>query len=402
MICLTEYMNIDIATDNPAFPSMPVSQADPLAGYLAHQVEIDAAIARVLSSGSYLLGEETRAFEAEFAHFVEPDAGGQQVNHGVAVANGTDALRLALQACGVGQAAGDVIGADEVIAPSFTATATIAAICQSGATPVFADIDLATYTLDPQCVRAALTPRTKAIVAVHLYGHPAPLAELQAIAAEHGLHLIEDCAQAHGATWAGKPVGSVGNAAAFSFYPTKNLAALGDAGMIVTHDARVAEQARLLRMYGWRQRYVSDIEGWNSRMDELQAAILRVKLRHLLEENARRQAIARYYLEQLADLPIGLPVTLPGCTHVYHQFVIRSAERDRLAADLKQQHIATAIHYPAPVHLQPAYARHVRGRLPHSEQAAREVLSLPAYPQLTDAQVERVAAAVQHYFEQRH
>ena len=382
--------------------SLPVQQADPLAGYLAHQSEIDAAIARVLSSGYYLLGDETRAFEAEFAHFVGSD-------QGVAVANGTDALRLALQACGVGQVTGDqvigdheVIGDREVIAPSFTATATIAAICQSGARPVFADIDLDTYTLDPRHVQAAITPRTKAIVAVHLYGHPAPLAKLQAIATQHGLLLIEDCAQAHGATWLGQPVGSVGIAAAFSFYPTKNLGALGDAGMIVTHDAHAAEQARLLRMYGWRQRYVSDIEGWNSRMDELQAAVLRVKLRHLSAENARRQDIARYYLEQLADLPIGLPVTLAECTHVYHQFVIRSAERDALAAALKQQQIATAIHYPVPVHLQPAYARHVRAPLPASEQAAREVLSLPAYPQLTDAQVERVAAAVRRFFKQSH
>ena len=362
----------------------PVAQADPLAGYLAQQAEIDEAVSRVLSSGSYLLGGETRAFEAEFSCCVG-------VEHGVAVANGTDALRIALQACGVGPG-------DEVIAPSFTATATIAAICQSRATPVFADIDLDTYTLDPQQVKAALTPRTRAIVAVHLYGHPAPLAELQAIAHQAGLQLIEDCAQAHGATWAGKSVGSIGVAAAFSFYPTKNLAALGDAGMVVTGDAHAAEQARLLRMYGWRQRYVSDIEGWNSRMDELQAAILRVKLRQLSQDNARRRHIAQIYLTQWAGLPMALPVTRAECTHVYHQFVIRSDQREALASHLKQHQIATAVHYPVPVHLQPAYARHVRGPLPASEHAAREVLSLPAYPQLADAQIERVATAVREFF----
>lgn len=363
---------------------MSIPAANPRAQYAAHQSEIDAAIARVLDAGRYILGDETRAFEQEFAEYVG-------VAHGIGVGSGTEALHLALKACGVGPG-------DEVVTVSHTAVATVSAIEMTGATPVLVDIEPQTYTLDPKHLERAFTPRTKAIIPVHLYGAPADLDAILAVARRHGVKVIEDCAQAHGARYRGKRVGAWGDLATFSFYPTKNLGAIGDGGLVATHDAALAERVRLLREYGWSERYVSRVSGWNSRLDELQAAILRVKLRALDADNARRRALAAVYDETLPD-SARKPSALPGCEHVYHLYVIRHPQRDRLAAHLRDHGIGTGIHYHVPIHLQPAYRGWLgdEGSLPQTEQAAREILSLPMYPELTEDQVRTVADAVQAF-----
>ncbi len=368
-------------------PTIP--QTDPRAGYLAHKVEIDAAIARVLDSGWYILGREVAAFEATFAAYVG-------VAHGVGVGNGTDALEIALRACGVGPG-------DAVFTVSHTAVATVVAVERSGATPVLVDIDPATYTMDPNCLQDAVrdvvktaAARPRAVIPVHLYGHPADMPAILDIARRYGLRVIEDCAQAHGAALLDRKLGAWGHIAAFSFYPTKNLAALGDGGMIVTDAPELAGQARLLRQYGWRERYISAIPGGNSRLDELQAAILAARLPHLDGENARRRALAAAYDRALASTGLVLPAVRPGAVHVYHQYVVRTPHRDTLRAHLQARGVGTGIHYPAPVHLQPAYQGRLAGEpLPHTEQAAREVLSLPMFPQLTDTQLAVVARALQ-------
>lgn len=350
------------------------------AAYRRLQPEIDAAVGRVLAGGRYILGHEVEAFESEFAAFLG-------VDHVVGVASGTDALLLALRALGVGPG-------DEVITVSHTAVATVAAIEHSGATPRFAEIDPSTYLLDPGALSAVITSRTRAVVPVHLYGRAVDMDKLLPIAREHGLVVVEDCAQAHGARYQGRMVGTFGDAAAFSFYPTKNLGALGDGGAVATDRSDVAERVRLLRQYGWRERYVSDIAGYNSRLDELQAAVLRVRLRHLAAENDARRRLAAVYDAMLADLPLRVPVTGDAVEHVYHLYVISHERRDSLAAYLQSQGVATAIHYPVPVHLQAAYMRlgYGRGSLPHSESAAQTVLSLPMYPDMP-ADAARVVAA---------
>ena len=362
-----------------------VPQTDPKAGYLAHQGEIDAAIHRVLESGWYILGREVESFEQEFSAYIG-------VRHALGVGSGTDALELALRACGVGPG-------DLVFTVSHTAVATVAAIELVGATPVLVDIDPVAYTLDPNCLEAALarppagTP--KAVIPVHLYGQPADMPAILELARRHGLYVIEDCAQSHGATLAGRMAGAWSDMAAFSFYPTKNLGALGDGGMVVTDDPALAERVRLLRQYGWRQRYVSDIPGCNSRLDELQAAVLRAKLPFLDAENARRRALAARYTAALADTNLTLPTCREGAEHVYHQYVVRSRHRDALQAHLRAHGIGSLVHYPKAVHHQPAYQGRVptAGFLPHSERAAAEVLSLPIYPELADEQVDSVAEA---------
>ena len=360
----------------------PIPAADPGAGVAARRDEIAAAIDRVLDGGHYILGPEVQAFEREFAAYLG-------VPHVVGVASGTDALVLALRARGIG-------AGDEVVTVGHTAVATVAAIELAGASAVLVDIEPPTCTLDPAAVEGALTPRTRALLPVHLYGHPAAMGALRALATRHGLALIEDCAQSHGATLDGRRTGSLGDAAAFSFYPTKNLGALGDGGAVATADAGVAERARRLREYGWRERYVSEVPGVNSRLDELQAAILRVKLRHLDEDNARRVALADLYAGALAETGVTLPVTRDNCRHVYHQFVIRHRGRDALREELRGRGIGTLIHYPVPVHLQPAYRGRLRapGGLARSEEAAATVLSLPMYPELAPERARRVAAAV--------
>ncbi len=363
-----------------------VPQSDPKASYLAHQSEIDDAIRQTLDSGWYILGKQVAAFEQEFAAYIG-------VGHCVGVANGTDAIELALRACGVGPG-------DTVITVSHTAVATVAAIELAGAEPLMVDIDPATFTISPQAIENAINTyrgkaRIKAIIAVHLYGHPAELVAIQELARRYDLRMVEDCAQAHGAKIGDRRVGSIGDIAAFSFYPTKNLGALGDGGAVVTNDSELAERLKLLREYGWRERYVSEIAGMNSRLDELQAALLRVKLKALDAENERRRQIARMYDEKLAAASLRLPQVCGDVTHVYHQYVVRSDERDGLKEVLRTKGIGTLVHYPVPIHLQPAYRnRSVADTLPETERAAKEVLSLPMFPQLTDEQVELVCQAI--------
>ncbi|MCI0396264.1 MAG: DegT/DnrJ/EryC1/StrS family aminotransferase [Chloroflexi bacterium] len=355
------------------------------AEYYQHQEEIDEAIRRVLHSGRYILGQEVARFEEEFAAFCG-------TTHGVGVASGTDALLLALRALDVGPG-------DEVITVSHTAVATVAAIELSGARPLLVDVDPATCTLDPALLAAAITPRTRAVVPVHLYGQPADMAPILAIAQQHHLAVVEDCAQAHGASYQGRPVGSLGDVATFSFYPTKNLGAIGDGGIVVTNKAGIAGRLGLLRQYGWRERYVSALAGYNSRLDELQAAILRVRLRHLPAANDIRRRLAQAYHDQLADLPVQLPYERPGSRHVYHLYVVQSDRRDALAAHLAGQGIGTAVHYPVPVHVQPAYHRlgYDPGHLPVTEQLAGRILSLPLYPSMPAGHLETVVAAIRHF-----
>ncbi len=372
--------------------SLRVLQADPKAGYLAHKAEIDAAVLRVLDGGWYILGQEVAAFEKEFAAFAA-------AAHGIGVANGTDALEIALRGLGIGPG-------DGVLSVSHTAVATVAAIELVGATAVLGDIEPAYYTLDPQALDAALAgemtggqgakPRIKAVIVVHLYGQPADMTAIAAAAKRHGIAVIEDCAQAHGATLNGKHVGAFGSAAAFSLYPTKNLGAFGDGGIVTTNDATLDEKVRALREYGWRQRYVSDLKGMNTRLDELHAAMLRVRLKYLAAENARRVAIADAYDRGLKGL-CALPARRPGASHVFHQYVIRVPNRAAVQDKLRELGIGTNVHYPVPVHLQPAYKGQtwlVGKGLPETERAAAEVLSLPMFPQLTDDQVAEVVTAV--------
>jgi dTDP-4-amino-4,6-dideoxygalactose transaminase len=368
-----------------------IPQTDPRAGYLAQRAAIDAAIARVLEGGLYVLGQEVEAFEAAFAAFVG-------VSHAVGIGNGTDAIELALRACNI--SAGDL-----VFTVSHTSVAPIAAIERAGAVAVLIDVEPGTYTMAPhELARALRTPppgRPAAVLPVHLYGQPADLSALADIARRHGLRLIEDCAQSHGALWHGRRVGSFGDIACFSFYPTKNLGALGDGGMVVTNDPSLATASREIRQYGWRERFISARIGINSRLDAIQAAILGVKLESLPAGNARRQAIAGRYDAGLAGLRLALPVRRPEATHVFHQYVIRLAQRDLLRDWLRAVEIGTGIHYPAPVHRQPAYdGRLAAGPsgLGVTERAAGQILSLPIYPQLSDEAVERIIAEIRRFF----
>jgi dTDP-4-amino-4,6-dideoxygalactose transaminase len=372
-------------------PAVAIPQTDPRAGYLAERAAIDAAIARVLESGAYILGREVEAFEAAFADFVG-------VAHAIGVASGTDAIEIALRACGIGSG-------DLVFSVSHTAVATIAAIERAGATPVLVDVEPGTYTMAPrELLRALQSPlagRPAAVLPVHIYGQPAELSALTEIARIHGLRLIEDCAQSHGALYRGRAVGSFGDIACFSFYPTKNLGALGDGGMVVTNDPALAAALREIREYGWRERYVSARAGINSRLDPIQAAILGVKLRSLEADNARRQVIADRYHTGLTGLPLALPVRRPQSTHVFHQYVIRLAERDALRAALQAAGIGSGIHYPVPVHQQPAYSSRLAcgpSGLGVTERAAPQILSLPIYPQISDEAVDRVIAEIRSFF----
>lgn len=359
-----------------------ILNSNPHAQYLAHKREIDAAVARALAAGQYVLGEQVTAFEHEFAAYCN-------CAEGVGVNSGTDALILALKALGIS-------AGDEVITVSHTAVATVAAIVATGARPVLVDIGPDSFTLDLQAAARAIGPKTKAIVPVHLYGLPADMDAIMDLAARHGLKVIEDCAQAVGARYRGRRVGSIGDASCFSFYPTKNLGAIGDGGMVLTNNSEVAARVRQLRQYGWNSARDSEIEGVNSRLDELQAAILRVKLVHLDADNRRRAAVARRYDEGLRATGLKLPQASTTSEHAYHLYVTRSAHRDKLLQRLREGGIAAGVHYPVPVHHQPAYRD--RGfdpfPLPHTEQVAGEVLSLPMYPELTDAEVESVIAVL--------
>ncbi|MBN8716001.1 DegT/DnrJ/EryC1/StrS family aminotransferase [Thermomonas sp.] len=344
--------------------------------------ELDAVWARVRDSGWYILGPEVEAFEQEYATYCG-------ARHCVGVANGLDALHLVLRALGVG-------AGDEVIVPSNTYIATWLAVSQCGAVPVPVEPDPATHNLDPERVEAAITPRTKVILPVHLYGQPADLDPILSIARRHGLRVLEDAAQAHGARYKGQRIGAHGDAVAWSFYPGKNLGALGDAGAVTTNDAAVADRLRVLRNYGSRVKYVNDVQGWNSRLDPLQAAILRVKLAHLDEWNARRAEIAALYLRELADCGVVLPQVPDWAQPVWHLFVVRHPRRDELQQRLAQAGIQTLIHYPIPPHRQQAYAGLglAEGALPIAERLAAEVLSLPMGPHLPHADAKMIIGAV--------
>jgi dTDP-4-amino-4,6-dideoxygalactose transaminase len=366
-----------------------IPAADPGAGYRALKAEIDAAVARALESGWYILGAEGKAFEQEFAAWLG-------AAHAVGCGNGTDAVALPLRGLGIGPGMA-------VATVSHTAVATVAAIEMAGAAPVLIDIDPLHYTMDPAELAEVLAhpppglPPIRAAIPVHLYGQAADMDAILAVCARHGVAVIEDCSQAHGATWEGKKLGTLGAVGTFSLYPTKNLGALGDGGVLATDDAELAARIAALRQYGWRTHYVSDTVGVNSRLDELQAAILRVKLRHLDAGNARRQAIAARYDAALADSAIAPPARRAGSTHVFHQYVVRVSERASVQARLRERGIGTGIHYPIPVHLQPAYEGRVMlgpARCRESETAATEVLSLPIYPELTDQQIGAVAEAI--------
>lgn len=380
-----------------------VPVVDPKTEYAALKGEIDAAVSRVLASGQYVDGPEVQGLEAEFAALCG-------VPHAVATSSGTDALRFAL--LGVGIAAGD-----EVITSPLTFIATTEAITQAGGRPVFADIDPASFTLDPGQVERAITPRTRAILPVHLYGQMADMSPILALARRHGLAVVEDACQAHGAAHEGRPAGSLGDAAGFSFYPTKNLSACGEGGLLTTSRAEIAERARRLRDHGQVEKYRHVEEGYTGRLDALQAAILRVKLRRLPEWNDRRRQLAARYARNLADLapaasggpsegsagavktPPGhlrLPQEMPWGRHVFHLYCVRVAGRDGLRAALRERGIDTALHYPVPLHMQQAYAGMGlrEGSFPEAEGAAREVLTLPLFPTMTDAQVERVCDAL--------
>jgi dTDP-4-amino-4,6-dideoxygalactose transaminase len=366
-----------------------MSKNIPLVGlfdqYQTIKSEIDAAIQNIITKSAFVGGDEVRRFETEFAAFCE-------ARRCVGVGNGTDALYLALRALGIGPG-------DEVITVAHTFIATSEAISMTGATPIFIDVTEDTMLMDPALIGQAITTNTKAIVPVHLYGQSCDMDAIMEIARKHGLKVVEDAAQAHGGRWRGQRVGSIGDAATFSFYPGKNLGAFGDAGAVVSQDEELIERIRMLANHGRLEKYTHKMEGVNSRLDGMQAAILRVKLRHLDEWNAKRRRIADAYREQLTDRGITLPAVHENAEPVWHLFVIRIGERERLQSLLKEEGIATGIHYPVPLHEQPAYEdRRASYSLPVTERAAQEVLSLPMYAELTQEQIEAVCNTVSSAF----
>jgi dTDP-4-amino-4,6-dideoxygalactose transaminase len=350
--------------------------------YQSLREEIRAAVDSVLDNAHYILGPEVEAFEADFAAFCG-------ARHAIGVNNGTNAIQLALLAAGIGPG-------DEVITVSHTFIATIAAVRYTGATPVLVDVDPHTLTIDVSLIEDAITSRTRAILPVHLYGHPAELDSILDIARRYGLNVIEDCAQAHGATYRGKPVGGIGDYGCFSFYPSKNLGACGEGGMVITNDDESASTLRMLRDWGARTKNHHEIRGFNMRMEGVQGAILSVKLRYLEQWNDQRRAHADYYQGNLAASDLILPAELADSRHVYHLYAVRSEDRDDLQAHLHSLGVNTGIHYPTPVHLQPAHhdLGYKRGDLPVSERAAQTVLSLPMFPELTHQQQDEVISAV--------
>ena len=364
---------------------MKIQFVDLRQDYQEIKEEINQAIQRVLESGWFILGKELEAFEKEFAKYIG-------VKHVIGVNSGSDALYLSVKALGIGKG-------DEVITVSHTFISTVDAITRNGAKPVFVDIDPETYTMDVSQIEKKITERTKAIIPVHLYGHPADMDPIMEIAEEYGLYIIEDASQAHGAEYKGRKVGSIGHVACFSFYPTKNLGAYGDGGAIVTNDDELAENLRMLRNYGSSKKYYHDFVGVNSRLDEIQAAVLRVKLGHLDEWNEKRRKIAKLYNELLEDSDVITPIEKEWAKHVYHLYVIRHRERDKLHQYLLKNGIKTQIHYPVPVHLQKAYLDlGIRAKLPVTERISREILSLPMFPYLTDAEIEKIAMVVKNAF----
>lgn len=366
---------------------MKILPADPKATYLAAQADVDAAIQRVLQSGFYILGPEVEAFEKEYSAWLG-------VAGTVSVANGTEAIELALKAAGIGPG-------DKVVTVANTLSATITAIAATGARVCYVEIDPVTMLLDVAALDTMLAtlrdPKIKAVVPVHLYGQAVDMPRLMEVAGRHNLIVVEDCAQAHGATVGGRKAGTFGHLAAFSFYPTKNLGALGDAGAVSGNDPALLDKVRAVRQYGWRKRYVSETTGRNSRLDEMQAAVLRARLPRVDRENARRAEIAAQYLSGLKGCALVLPVTAPGRTHCWHQFVVRTPRREELRVALEKKEIICGVLYPVAIHRQPAY-HDATLSLPLSEQACAEVLSLPLHPGLSDEDVARVVREVRAFF----
>ena len=359
--------------------------ANPLAQFKSYQAEIEAAVLRVLHSNRYILGPEVEALEQEFADYIG-------TGFAIGVANGTDALELALRALEIG-------AGDEVITVSHTAVATVAAIEAAGAVPVLVDVDPQYYTLDPSQLDEVLTTRTRAVIAVHLYGQAADLDAIGDFCQRHRLALIEDASQAHGATWMRRRLGAIGDIGCFSCYPTKNLGAIGDAGLVTTNNASLARRVRMLKEYGWQQRYVSELPGRNSRLDELQAAILRVKLRNLDEDNKKRRDLAAQYTRLLSGQAIQIPEIREGAEHVFHLYAVRTRHRQEVIDHLKAQDIHPGIHYPVPIHCQSAYQGRIRTArsMEVTESLAHEVLSLPLYPEFESQQLNEVAQALKRF-----
>ena len=362
--------------------NVKVPYLDLKAQYQSIKPEIDAAIARVLDSCQFVLGSEVAGFEQEFAAYCG-------TTECIALNSGTSALHLALLAAGVGPG-------DEVITVPFTFVASVAAVCYTGARPVLVDIDPRSFTMDPAAVEAAITPRTKAILPVHLYGQPADMDPIMEVARRKSLAVIEDAAQAHGAKYKGRPVGSIGDMACFSFYPGKNLGAYGEGGAVTANNAEHARTVRMLRDWGQDRKYHHILRGYNYRMEGFQGAILRVKLRYLEQWTEARRAVVAQYNQHLADAGVERPAEMPWARHVYHVYTLRTDDRDGLQSALQAEGIQTGIHYPVPVHLQPAYADlgYGRGGFPRSEEAAAQVLSLPLYPELSSAAVAEVSGVV--------
>lgn len=360
--------------------------ANPNAQFRSYQSEIEAAVLSVMRSNSYILGVEVSALEDEFANYIGTTSA-------IGVANGTDAIEIALRALEIGPG-------DEVITVSHTAVATVAAIEAAGAVAVLVDIEPFFYTLNPMQLEEVITPRTKAIIAVHLYGQAADLNAIAAFCHTHGIFLIEDASQAHGAKYKGRRLGSIGDVGCFSCYPTKNLGAIGDAGLITTNDTDLAAKIRMLREYGWNER-VSKYAGRNSRLDELQAAVLRVKLRHLDSDNDKRCHLAEYYIDQLSKLPIQLPEVRLEAEPVFHLFVVQLYDPQSLLEYLREEGIHAGVHYPVPVHLQPAYQDRVptASDMSTTENLAKKIISLPIYPELSMSDAEKIVNVLKKFFE---
>ena len=371
-----------MGAEDPPRVSSGVPLVDLRAQHAAIAAEVQAALDAVLANTDFILGADVDAFEQEYARYCEAE-------HCVGLDSGMSALELGLRAMGIGPG-------DEVITPAGSFIASSSAISFTGATPVWVDMDPRTYNIDPALIEAAITPRTKAIMAVHLYGQPADMDAVFAVARRHGLPVIEDACQSHGARYQGKRTGSMGAFAAFSFYPAKNLGAYGDAGALTTNDAELAEKVRMMRNYGQRAKYDHVYLAWNRRLDTIQAAVLRVKLRHLDRWNQARRTNASMYDELLRDTGAGLPFASPDSEHVYHLYVVQVDNRAEVQRELAEHGISTGIHYPVPIHLQEAYrsAGYGPGSFPVTETAAERILSLPMYPELSEAGVRRVAAAL--------
>lgn len=362
-----------------------ISLVDLTAQYHSIKTEIDAAVLSTLESGHFILGPQVVKFEESVASYLG-------VKHAVGLASGTDALVIALRALNIGEG-------DEVLIPSYTFFATAGTVMTVGAKPVIVDVDPQTYQIDVSRIEAAITPKTKAIIPVHLYGYPAEMGSILEIARKHGLKVIEDNAQGYGAEYLGRKTGSIGDIGCLSFFPTKNLGAYGDGGMVVTNDLALAEQMRMLRAHGWKKKYYSEMVGYNSRLDAMQAAILQVKFSYLDSWNEKRRELSKRYNEHLAPLGIVTPVEREGAKHVYHLYVIRSEKRDALQAFLKEKGIASEVYYPLPPHLSVPCRKYgyKEGDFPHAEKAAKETLALPLYPELTLGQQDEVIAAVKEF-----